>query len=50
MSESKLKRQVNQLKNTLNEQMRDVAENSDKYAKELEHNRSLDEQLKLSKS
>ena len=36
MSEGKLKRQVNQLKQQLNSQMNSVAGNSDKYARELE--------------
>ena len=47
MSEGKLRRQVNQLKSQNNEQLKGVAESKDKYAKELESNRFLEDQIRL---
>ncbi len=41
MSEGKLKRQVNLLKSQLNDQIKSQAENSEKYTKEMETNRVL---------
>ena len=48
MVESKLKRQVNQVKGQLNEQLRDVADSKEKYSKELESNRNLEDKLRQS--
>eukprot|EP00347_Sterkiella_histriomuscorum_P017159 403350441 len=50
LSELNLKKQVNKLKQQLQSQYKDQAENNDKYAKELEQNKSLNFELKAHQS
>ena len=49
-SEVKLKRQLNKVKEQMNSQLKDCAENAEKYAKELEMNKEINEKLKLQSS
>ena len=46
VSETKLKRIINSLKTQLNDNFRIASESQDKYTKELENNRYLDESIK----
>ena len=47
LSELNLKRQVNKLKQQINAGYKEAAESNDKYARELEHNKQLEQQVKL---
>jgi transcription initiation factor TFIIIB Brf1 subunit/transcription initiation factor TFIIB len=46
ISETKLKRTLNTLKSQLNGNLKEVADSRDKYAKELELNRDIEDRLR----
>ena len=46
-SEVKLKREVNKVKEQMNSQLKDSATNAEKYARELELNKEIEDKLKL---